>query len=219
MLPFYGRRVVKGTKESDIKVTKDSPFFLFDTKLECFLKSNDFLIKKKNLEIGFGNGENVIYQAQKYKEEIFLVCDPFLTGCVKLVKKIKANKIKNIFVSSLDFFSLFEKIKYFTFSKIFILFPDPWPKKRHSKRKLVDRDFVEDIEFITEKNSQIIFASDNHAYQEQAMKYFSENENFINLEKKVNITKFKNIELIETKYYKKALKNKIRSVFFIFNRR
>ena len=47
MLPFYGRRVVKGTKESDIKVTKDSPFFLFDTKLECFLKSNDFLIKKK----------------------------------------------------------------------------------------------------------------------------------------------------------------------------
>ena len=72
---------------------------------------------------------------------------------------------------------------------------------------------MEDIEFITEKNSLIIFASDNHAYQEQAMKYFSENENFINLEKKVNITKFKNIELIETKYYKKALKNKIRSVF------
>ena len=145
------------------------------------------------MEIGFGNGENVIYQAQKYKEEIFLVCDPFLTGCVKLVKKIKANKIKNIFVSSLDFFSLFEKIKYFTFSKIFILFPDPWPKKRHSKRKLVDRDFVEDIEFITEKNSLIIFASDNHAYQEQAMKYFSENENFINLEKKLILLSLKTL--------------------------
>ena len=71
------------------------------------------------MEIGFGNGENVIYQAQKYKKEIFLVCDPFLTGCVKLVKKIKANKIKNIFVSSLDFFSLFEKIKYFTFFEDF----------------------------------------------------------------------------------------------------
>ena len=67
MLSFYGRRLVKGTKESDLRRIFKSPFFLTEKDFDEFLKSSFFLKKKKNLEIGFGTGENVIYQSLKFK--------------------------------------------------------------------------------------------------------------------------------------------------------
>ena len=120
MLPFYGRRLVKGSKSFDFEAIKKSPFFLNNLKMTKLLESKSFLCKKKNLEIGFGTGDNLIYQALKFKEEIFLACDPFQTGAIKLVKKIEKEKIKNIYVSDLDFLSLYEKVKKFVFSNIFV---------------------------------------------------------------------------------------------------
>lgn len=219
MLPFYGRRLVKGSKSFDFEAIKKSPFFLNNLKMTKLLESKSFLCKKKNLEIGFGTGDNLIYQALKFKEEIFLACDPFQTGAIKLVKKIEKEKIKNIYVSDLDFLSLYEKVKKFVFSNIFVLFPDPWPKKKHKKRRLINKDFVKKMESICDKKSSIIIATDNDIYKNEVKESFKMNEKFSMQVEKVNDLNLKDIKIIETKYYRKALKNNFKSNFLVFVKR
>ena len=200
MLSFYGRRLVKGTKDSDLQSLMKSPFFLAEEEISEFLKSSFFLKKKKNLEIGFGTGENVIYQSLKFKNEIYLACDPFLTGSIKLLKKIELMNIKNIFISNLDFSSLHQKIKNIVFEKIFILFPDPWHKRRHFKRKLINQSFIKKIELISHNKTSVIIATDNIIYQDLIREGFKKDEHFDKLLETTNDRFLGIVDVGETKY-------------------
>ena len=219
MLSFYGRRLVKGTKESDLRSLFKSPFFLTEKDFDEFLKSSFFLKKKKNLEIGFGTGENVIYQSLKFKNEIFLACDPFLTGSIKLLRKIEEMNIKNIYISDLDFSSLHQKIRNFVFKKIFILFLDPWHKRRHFKRKLINQSFIKKIKLICDNNTSVVIATDNMIYQDIIRESFKKDKHFEKLVEKTNNRFLGIVDVVETKYYKKALKNNNESIFFVFNKK
>ena len=219
MLSFYGRRLVKGTKDCDLKNLIKSPFFFPEEKINDFLKSSFFLKKKKNLEIGFGTGENLIFQSLKFKNQIFLACDPFLTGSIKLLKKIEIMNIKNIFISNLDFSSLYKKIRKSEFEKIFILFPDPWHKRRHFKRKLINKLFIKQIKLISHNRTSIVIATDDLIYQDIIRESFKKDGNFKKLVEKTNNTFLGIVDVIETKYYKKALEKEKKSVFFVFNKK
>ena len=89
-----------------------------------------------NLEIGFGGGENIIFQATSNQKEFFLACDPFLKGSLKLKKRIDSLKLKNILLTDIDFHKLSDYLEGLFFEKIYILFPDPWPKKNIKKEGL-----------------------------------------------------------------------------------
>ena len=219
MQSFYGRRLVKGTKDSDLQNLIKSPYFLVEKEINDFLKSSLFLKKKKNLEIGFGTGENLIFQSIKFKNEIFLACDPFLTGSIKLLKKIEIMNIKNIFISSLDFSSLYKKIKNSVFDKIFILFPDPWHKRRHFKRKLINQSFIKQIKLISHNKTSIIIATDDLIYQDLIRESFKKDGHFEKLVEKTNNRFLGIVDVIETKYYKKALNKEKKSIFFVFNKK
>ena len=219
MLSFYGRRLVKGTKDSDLQNLIKSPFFFAEEDINDFLKSSFFLKKKKNLEIGFGAGENLIFQSLKFKNQIFLACDPFLTGSIKLLKKIEIMNIKNIFISNLDFSSLYQKIRNSEFEKIFILFPDPWHKRRHFKRKLINQLFLEQIKLISHNKTSIVIATDDLIYQDIIRESFKKDGNFEKLVEKTNHTFLGIVDVIETKYYKKALEKEKKSIFFVFNKK
>ena len=219
MLSFYGRRLVKGTKDSDLQNLIKSPFFFTEEEINDFLKSSFFLKKRKNLEIGFGTGENLIFQSLKFKNQIFLACDPFLTGSIKLLKKIDKMNIKNIFISNLDFSSLFQKIRNSEFEKIFILFPDPWHKRRHFKRKLINHLFLKQIKLISHNRTSIVIATDDLIYQDIIRKSFEKDGDFEKLVEKTNNTFLGIVDVIETKYYKKALEKEKKSIFFVFNKK
>ena len=219
MLSFYGRRLVKGTKDSDLQNLIKSPFFFKEEEINVFLKSSFFLKKKKNLEIGFGTGENLIFQSLKFKNQIFLACDPFLSGSIKLLKKIDTMNIKNIFISNLDFSSLFQKIRNSEFEKIFILFPDPWHKRRHFKRKLINHLFLKQIKLISHNRTSIVIATDDLIYQDIIRESFEKDGDFEKLVEKTNNTFLGIVDVIETKYYKKALEKEKKSIFFVFNKK
>ena len=219
MLSFYGRRLVKGTKDSDLQNLIKSPFFFTEEEINDFLKSSFFLKKRKNLEIGFGTGENLIFQSLKFKNQIFLACDPFLSGSIKLLKKIDTMNIKNIFISNLDFSSLFQKIRNSEFEKIFILFPDPWHKRRHFKRKLINHLFLKQIKLISHNRTSIVIATDDLIYQDIIRKSFEKDGDFEKLVEKTNNTFLGIVDVIETKYYKKALEKEKKSIFFVFNKK
>ena len=136
MLPFYGRRLSRKTKRSNLIDLKNYKFFFNDINLHNKKKKLNKLYRNFNLEIGFGKGENLIFQSQIKKNDIFFAIDPFISGGLKLKKEIEIYKISNIYFSNVTFSQFFEIKGDFNFKKIFILFPDPWPKKKTPKKKI-----------------------------------------------------------------------------------
>ena len=136
MLSFYGRRQSRKTKRSNLIDLKNYKFFFNDVNLLNKKRKLNKLYQNFNLEIGFGKGENLIFQSQIKKNDFFFAIDPFISGGLKLKKEIEIYKISNIYFSNVTFSQFFEIKGDFNFKKIFILFPDPWPKKKTPKKKI-----------------------------------------------------------------------------------
>ena len=130
MLPFYGRKLSRKTKRFNLIDLKNFKFFFNELNLRNTKKNLNKLCRNVNLEIGFGKGENLIFQSQTKKDDIFFAIDPFISGGLKLKAEIEIFEISNIYFSNVTFSQFFEIIGDFNFKKIFILFPDPWPKKK-----------------------------------------------------------------------------------------
>ena len=177
------------------------------------LKKNlkKFIFKKQNnnnkkifLEVGFGYGDNLLFIAKKNIDKLILGCEVYEPGIANLLNKIDLENIKNILIYPENIFSLFKKIKKNSIDKIFILFPDPWPKKRHFKRRLISPFFLKEINKILKKKGIIFISTDSKDYLEVILKNFLFNENFFWLDGKVNDCYIRPTFINESKYEKKA---------------
>ena len=204
MKDFYGRKCSKTLKKEDIDILYEGYFFSDNSSLKK--KINNFCnqFSKLNLEIGFGTGDCLIDQAQKSPEEGFIGCDPFMSGNLNIAKKMKDLSIKNIFITNVTFLSFLNSVKNIYFSKLFILFPDPWPKKRHKKRRLINEEFTDYISQILVKNGKVIIITDHIDYQKNILISFESNPRF-KLVKSLKQKKLFFENIFETKYYKKAI--------------
>ena len=199
---FYFGRV----KSRKISKTKENNF-------KYFLKKNDInklnLKKKVLLEIGIGMGENLIYLSKKNVKKNIIGVDPFKNGMLNVSDYCINNNIRNIYLYPFVFQKFINKFKKLRFNIIYILFPDPWPKKRHHKRRIVNELFLKKILKILKKNGKIYFSTDNHQYFEYVKTILKKNT-------KIKIKQINKIVTIKTKYYLKAEKkgNKINSLMF-----
>lgn len=118
-------------------------------------------LQSKNLwlEIGFGGGEHVIQLINERKDEnqVIIGCEPYINGAVKVIKYIAENKIKNVFILDGDAREILDEIK--SIARCYILFPDPWPKKRHHKRRIIQKELIAKIQ---EKASEFILVATDH---------------------------------------------------------
>ena len=89
------------------------------------------------LEIGFGGGEHLVWQAQRNPNALLIGAEPFRDGVIKVLDRIEAEGLDNIRLHADDARALLRCLPAGCLSRVFILFPDPWPKKRHVKRRLV----------------------------------------------------------------------------------
>ena len=218
MLPFYGRRLSRKTKRFSSLDLEKYEFFFNEINFSDIKKKLIKSCKNVNLEIGFGKGENLIFQSQMKKKDIFLAIDPFIPGGLKLKKKIEISKISNIFFSNVTFYQFFEIVGDVNFKKIFILFPDPWPKKKHKKRRLINEEFVKNLDKITLKYSEILIATDDEDYSNQIYKSFSKQNSFKLLLKTSNNQIFQNYKIYPTKYFRKAKRENKRIDLFIYQK-
>ena len=172
MLNFYGRKSPRRVKKIEIESLYDDDFFYHQGNIKDLTKIclNNFSL---NLEIGFGSGENILKSAINNNKEFYIGCDPYLKGSLLLKKKINKLNLKNLIITNLSFQELFVYIKNFTFSKVLILFPDPWPKKRHKKRRLISSYFLKSLFKICNKASDIIISSDDVNYVNEILYKFS----------------------------------------------
>ncbi len=95
------------------------------------------------LEIGYGGGEHLASQALKHPGIQFIGCEPFINGTAKLLGLIEDREIGNILIHDGDAGEVIERLEPDSIERAFVLYPDPWPKKRHNKRRfLSEANFV-----------------------------------------------------------------------------
>ena len=162
------------------------------------------------LEIGCGKGQFLIKNALLFPQNIYLGIDKYATIIYKAIKKIDFldNKsINNLFFANIDviFLDKFIKKKH-CFDKIYLNFSDPWPKKRHEKKRLTSLPFHKLYQKILKKQGNIEFKTDNLAFFEYTWNLLKINSKNIKVLKCCkNLHKYKN-NSITTEYEDKFIK-------------
>jgi tRNA (guanine-N7-)-methyltransferase len=112
------------------------------------------------LEIGFGGGEHLVAQAKAHPDWRFIGVEPFLNGVASCLRHIEEQGVTNVRVHQGDARDVLSGLPDAALARIDILFPDPWPKARHHKRRLVQQDFVAELARVLKPGGEVRFATD-----------------------------------------------------------
>jgi tRNA (guanine-N7-)-methyltransferase len=212
----------KGRKLSDNKIK-----LLADAKKnKILLTDNDFNeiekiaknYKEVCFEIGFGSGEHISHIAQIYPERLFIGCEPFELGVTKLLAKIKTEKINNILIYNNDALDLLKSLPDNFINKLYVLYPDPWPKKRHNKRRIINNENLQLFANKMTDKSKLLIATDHNDYASWIIAHLINNKNFKWLINNVEEVFTEPNEWSKTKYQKKSLDNKDKHYFYNFSK-
>ena len=116
------------------------------------------------LEIGFGAGEHLIEQAKANPDVGFIGCEPFLNGVVAALAGIEREGLANVRLRRGDAQAVIEAAPDAFFSRVFMLYPDPWPKRRHHKRRIVAVGMIEALARVMRSGAELRFATDIDDY-------------------------------------------------------
>lgn len=174
---------------------------LYDLSKQC---------KEIYLEIGFGMGEHFVHQAKSKPDALFIGVEVYLNGVANVLKLAQEANITNFLLWADDLDLILGDFPNNLLSGIYILFPDPWPKRSHNKKRIFNKDRLELLQSKLKSNGFLIFASDIEDYFESAKNLVKDNGNFIVVEKELGeesgyINYHDNY--IVTKYHKKAEEN------------
>jgi len=179
---------------------------------DAFLKIKLINIDDKNyniLDIGSGFGESTIKIAKKNKKKIVICCDKYIDGLNNIFNNAQKELLDNIYIyqgnvhKMLDEYCINNSI-----SEVWILFPDPWPKKKHFKRRLIDKFFFNKLKTYLKHDATINIASDSQSYNSQILRTINQvKKDFLWVNQSKSEWEYDTNTLPETKYYKKALKN------------
>jgi tRNA (guanine-N7-)-methyltransferase len=130
--------------------------------------------KKINiLEIGFGDGKNLIEKAKINSDMNFYGIEVFKPGIASVLKQVQIQDLDNICLFYGDAKDFLVKIEKPFFDFIFILFPDPWPKKKHWKRRLIDQNFLNLVKQNLTEKGRLIVKTDWEDYADDIKKEFA----------------------------------------------
>jgi tRNA (guanine-N7-)-methyltransferase len=133
-----------------------------------------------HLEIGFGMGDALLQMASDYPENNYLGIEVYQPGVGQLLLGIEKMNLANIRIISRDAIEVLDLLPSQSLAWVYLFFPDPWSKKRHHKRRLVQNPFVHKLNRVLESNGMFHTATDNDDYARQILKVMDNNENFIN---------------------------------------
>lgn len=170
------------------------------------------------LEIGFGGGEHLAAQAARHPEVGFIGCEPFMDGVSKLIADIQERNLKNIRIHAEDARSLLDRLPEAGLSAVYILFPDPWPKRRHHKRRLVNAELLSLLARVMRPGGTLLIATDHADYTEWMLLHLLADARF-----RWTATKPEDFAAppkgwIETRYRQKAARAGRISCFLVFKK-
>ena len=185
------------------------------------------------MEIGFGDGDHLAGQSLKNPHIGFIGAEVFKNGVANLLSiitgikknsdiseeiKILSPRSDNIRVWSDDVRILFKQIPDEFLSKIFLLFPDPWPKKRHASRRFINPDNLKEIARILKKGGILRVATDHKVYKSWTLRTLANDPNFRWTARSSDDWRNPPTDWVETKYQRKAIREGRKPVFLDFER-
>ena len=221
---FHGRRRGRRLrKKRQILLDKLLPTYeLLLTSDLCELEVTNLFKKPVDevwLEIGFGNGEHIIWQAKKNINIGLIGAEPFLNGVSCLLSYIENSGVKNIRILPEDVRPLLDKLPNCSLGRVFILFPDPWPKLRHHKRRLVSKVTLDKLADIMADGAELRLATDDADYAASILRLGISHDSFEWLAKRPDDWRLKPEDWPSTRYEKKNRSGGKGPIFLRFVRR
>jgi tRNA (guanine-N7-)-methyltransferase len=176
---LYGRSRGKALRAGQERLRAEA-LPLFSTTLETLAAGRAFpeFPRELWLEIGSGAGEHLLEQAKANPAVGFVACEPFLNGIVATLAGLEREHLSNVRLRRGDVQSLVEAVPDAFFSRVFMLYPDPWPKRRHNKRRVVDAGMIEAMARVIRSGSEVRFATDVDDYAGWTLTHFLDSPHF-----------------------------------------
>ncbi len=112
------------------------------------------------LEIGFGGGEHLVAQATSHPNHRFIGVEPFINGVASCLRHVEEANVQNVRLHQGDARDVIARLPDASLERVYILFPDPWPKARHHKRRLIQPDFLSELARVMKPDAELRFATD-----------------------------------------------------------
>ncbi len=122
-----------------------------------------------HFEIGFGGGEHMAYRADMLPDHGFIGCEPYLNGVAMLLPQLRDENLHNIRLHMGDALDVLRRIPDGSLSFVYLLHPDPWPKMRHIKRRMMNNGPVDMIAAKLKPGGEFRFGTDHPIYLRHAM--------------------------------------------------
>lgn len=133
------------------------------------------------LEIGTGNGECIAGLAKTRPANNYLALEVHRPGIGRLLQLAVATKLSNLRIAAADVQTILPRLKPESIAGVYIFFPDPWPKLRHHKRRLLQAEFFAALRPCVQRHGRINFATDSRDYAESVMTFIANASDWINL--------------------------------------
>lgn len=219
---LYGRRHGRGLRSGRRELVKsllpsleiNLPGLASSSLTDCFEDYCQYVW----LEIGFGGGEHLAWQAAVNPHIGMIGCEPFLNGVAKLLTRVRDEELKNVRLFCDDARLLIENLPENSIDQVFILFPDPWPKTRHHKRRIVSFEFLDHLARVLKNSAQVQISTDEPGYLEWILWHFRKHSAFSWSIRAPSECQYNPTRGPSTRYQEKAVANGRACVFLTYKR-
>lgn len=171
------------------------------------------------LEIGFGHGEHVVALSERNPQTGYIAAEPFVNGMAAFLKKIEDKPNNNIRAIMGDGMIVARSLTPASLDGIYILNPDPWPKKRHHKRRIISQTNLDIFAHILKPGGQLIMTSDVEDLSNWMHKYASNHPEYEWQAQSINECLTPPDDWIPTRYEQKGAKGSKKMVYLFFKRK
>lgn len=165
-------------------------------------------------EVGFGGGEHLAQLAQDNPNVNFIGCEPFLNGVVSLLGHINEHRIQNIRIFQGNAIDLLNTFHSDCLSRFYLMFADPWPKKRHHKRRFIQDNILDIVISKLKSEAEIRLATDHQDYQQWMLNHLRNRTDL----KETFCSFTKTSDWPNTRYEAKAIEEGRKPLYMIFQK-
>lgn len=220
---FFGRR--KGHKlrshQADL-VENLLPRLTFDIASESPARLGalfDPQVTDVRLEIGFGGGEHLVAEAAAFPDIGFIGCEPYVNGMAKILAQIEARNITNIRLIASDAAELLAWAPPRSLSRVDLIHPDPWPKRRHWKRRFVQDATVAGLARVLRPGGEFRFVSDIDDYCAWTLSHLARAPEFVWTAQCASDWRIPWADYTMTRYGRKAEREGRHAAYLVFRRK
>ena len=174
--------------------------------------------KKFWLEVGFGNGQHLVELAKRNSDKLIMGSEVYQNGVASACFSLFQNKIDNVKVFHGDIRILLNSFKHGAVDRLYVLFPDPWIKKRHKSRRLLSSTNIEFFSKILKSKGAICIATDVEDYYFEIEETFSNSYQFKKLDVSVKKKNLRFFLDLKTKYEQKAINKGLSPSYLVYKK-